>query len=129
MVASRPPRVAPRPAAGRLRSRGRDFRYSEAPSAHERGRANGEGHMPDRVTLPALTSLRFFLAALVVLRHSNGLFGIPPSFAYLAFGQSVSGFFVLSGFLLTYRYPALDGPGTRRFLVSRVVRIWPLHAL
>ena len=52
--------------------------------------------MPDRVTLPALTSLRFFLAALVVLRHSNGLFGIPPSFAYLAFGQSVSGFFVLS---------------------------------
>lgn len=83
-----------------------------------------------RRNIRTLTSLRFFAAAIIVLGHMRGHFGIPSDWSvdfphYLG----VSFFFVLSGFILCLSYPAL---GTRsakaRYLLARIARIWPLHA-
>lgn len=42
--------------------------------------------------------------------------------------QSQSVFFVLSGFILAYRYTEVRGAGaTARYLAARIGRIWPLH--
>ena len=77
--------------------------------------------------LDALTSLRFFAAVMIVIHHSAGLFGIgnsgPP---LLLWGQGVSFFFVLSGFILAYVYPRLETwPEIRQFWRARIARIWP----
>lgn len=77
--------------------------------------------------LHALTSLRFFAAAMVVMLHAQSYFGAVSPFAHFILTQGVCFFFVLSGFILTYAYPALDGRGTARFLVARLARIVPLH--
>src|SRR5690242_19654398 len=78
--------------------------------------------------LYALTSLRFVAAALIVLGHSQGTFGIPKdAWAPFVMSQGVSFFFVLSGFILTYVYPSLKLFGIRRFLLARFARIWPAH--
>lgn len=78
--------------------------------------------------LRALTSLRFFAAAMIVVVHTGGLFGTPNAwFRHFDFLQAVSFFFVLSGFILTYAHPTLDGPGIRSFLRARFARLWPLH--
>jgi peptidoglycan/LPS O-acetylase OafA/YrhL len=78
--------------------------------------------------LPALTSLRFIAAALIVLHHSQGNFGIArDATAPFVLSQGVSFFFVLSGFILTYVYPTLQDIGKRRFLLARFARIWPAH--
>ena len=84
-----------------------------------------------RRRLDALTGLRFFAAAAIVLHHLPGTFGLQPGYhgdARLA--QGVSVFFVLSGFVLRYAYPALPtAADVRGFLVARIARIWPLHVL
>jgi peptidoglycan/LPS O-acetylase OafA/YrhL len=78
--------------------------------------------------LLALTALRFVAAALLVLYHSQGSFGIPQdAWSPFFLGQGVSFFFVLSGFILTYVYPSLNEFGKRRFLLARFARIWPAH--
>lgn len=71
-----------------------------------------------------LTSLRFFAALMIVVYHAGlGTIGVN-------WGQGVSFFFVLSGFILTYVYPRLDTlRDTRRFLRARVARIWPAHVV
>ncbi len=78
--------------------------------------------------LNALTSLRFFAAAIVVLLHASPLFGLQVDpWKPLALNNGVSFFFVLSGFILTYVYgeqPRLD---RGRFMLARVARIWPAH--
>lgn len=78
--------------------------------------------------LDALTSLRFFAAAMIVVHHAIER-GLGPQWAaHFALGQGVSFFFVLSGFVLAYNYPALHGArDVRRFLLARVARIWPAH--
>lgn len=77
--------------------------------------------------LPALTTLRFAAAALIVLVHSYGLFGLPAHQpGGITFVQAVSFFFVLSGFVLAYAHPTLDG-GAWRFLATRATRLWPAH--
>jgi len=80
----------------------------------------------DTKKLDQLTSLRFFAAFMIVLHHSTGSFGI-GEFG-VNFGQAVSFFFVLSGFILTYVYPKLD---TRQKVVqfwrARIARIWPAY--
>jgi peptidoglycan/LPS O-acetylase OafA/YrhL len=77
--------------------------------------------------LDQLTSLRFFAALMIVVHHSAGLFGTPGE-SPVNYGQGVSFFFVLSGFILTYVYPQLaGGAGIRRFWRARVARIWPAH--
>jgi peptidoglycan/LPS O-acetylase OafA/YrhL len=82
-----------------------------------------------RVTqrLDTLTSLRFFAAAMIVIHHSVGLFGLSkenyPSFAL---DQAVSFFYVLSGFILAYVYPKLETwSEIRHFWRARIARVWP----
>lgn len=78
--------------------------------------------------LDQLTSLRFFAAAMIVILHIQalGLFGITTT--GIAWGQGVSFFYVLSGFILSYVYPNLEERGAiARFWRARVARIWPAH--
>ena len=87
-------------------------------------------HKPKRPEkLPALTSLRFFAAAMIVLHHSVGSFGIEKTIQkHFPTDQAVSFFFVLSGFILTFVYRTLVGKKeVGRFLLARFARIWPLH--
>lgn len=78
--------------------------------------------------LDALTSLRFIAAAMIVFAHSYILFGMPADTMHpFNFGQAVSFFFVLSGFILTWVYPELKSNDVRRFFVARFARIWPAH--
>lgn len=82
----------------------------------------GSGH------LRPLTSLRFVAAGLIVLLHVRGLFGISADFGEpFLFGQGVSFFFVLSGFILVHVYPEVSRAGAGRFWAARVARIWPAH--
>jgi peptidoglycan/LPS O-acetylase OafA/YrhL len=49
-------------------------------------------------------------------------------FEHVALQQGVSFFFVLSGFILFYKYPKLENDRARfKFWVYRVARIWPAH--
>jgi len=84
-----------------------------------------------RRDLPALTSLRFFAALLVVVFHSRrSLEPLLPDllFAPIAHGfVAVSFFFVLSGFILGYNYPSVASPPP--FWRARFARIYPLYAL
>lgn len=83
--------------------------------------------MPASSKLNALTGLRFMAAAAIVMHHVRGSIGVPPLEGW-QFGQGVSVFFVLSGFVLTYAYPQfVDAHAVRSFYVARVARLWPLH--
>lgn len=85
-----------------------------------------------RASLDALTSLRFFAAAMVMLFHFwlRYLDGVPAP-APVALGYTgVSFFFVLSGFILAYTYErdgVFDGGGFGRYAVHRLARIWPVY--
>lgn len=78
--------------------------------------------------LDALTSLRFFAAAMIVVGHAHPLFGSFGIATHYSLSQGVSFFFTLSGFILAYNYKALpDLSSAKRFLINRFARIWPLH--
>lgn len=83
--------------------------------------------------IDALTSLRFFAAAAIVVCHCPGHFGFPSTLGQpFELAQGVSFFFVLSGFILSLVYgKALSQAPTwsarLRFIVARFARIWPLH--
>lgn len=80
--------------------------------------------------LPALTSLRFFGAAMIVFAHTAGGFGTYPTAEQGAawyFTLGVSFFYVLSGFILAYVYPDPRATGLRKFWLARIARIWPAH--
>lgn len=86
--------------------------------------------------LPGLTGLRFLLAALVVLFHytkGRQMPGPEPWLNLVAVGDSaVTGFFVLSGFVLAKTYLLPDGTmkGTSKaFWSARFARIYPIYAL
>ncbi|MEZ3498989.1 acyltransferase family protein [Pantoea sp. KPR_PJ] len=84
--------------------------------------------MNDVKKLDALTSLRFFAAAMIVIGHSHPLFGSLGIATHYSLSQGVSFFFTLSGFILAYNYKSLpDFQSAKRFLVNRFARIWPLH--
>lgn len=79
--------------------------------------------------IPALTSLRFFAAATIVLEHSIPYFHLGTAFAskYVLI-QGVTFFFVLSGFILTYSHKGDSGvAGSFLFIYSRISRVWPAH--
>jgi peptidoglycan/LPS O-acetylase OafA/YrhL len=80
--------------------------------------------------LDALTSLRFIAVAMIVVFHCQGQFGLKSNIAEsFTLNQAVSFFFVLSGFILVYVYPALNGiRDSGRFLLARIARLWPAHA-
>ena len=79
--------------------------------------------------LPALTSLRFMAAAMIVVHHTHGYFGYGTVLVNtLALDQGVSFFFVLSGFILFYTNRNITSMADAlRFLAARIARIWPLH--
>lgn len=83
--------------------------------------------MPVNQRLDALTSLRFFAAAVIVIFHSAGLFGLDKDRPIpIESTQAVSFFFVLSGFILAYIYPKLETwSEIRGFWRARFARIWP----
>ncbi len=80
--------------------------------------------------LKSLVSLRFIAAAMIVLFHSGGRFGLSRApGAPFVLGQAVTFFFVLSGFIMTHLYPTLSTKEIPRFFLARLARIWPLHIL
>jgi peptidoglycan/LPS O-acetylase OafA/YrhL len=81
-----------------------------------------------RHKLDALTALRFFAAAMIVLTHAHPIFGSFGLANAAPLGQGVSFFFVLSGFILAYNYRNFSKDGSiSRFMMARFARVWPLH--
>lgn len=87
------------------------------------------GQIHPKALIFPLTGLRFFAAFAIVLHHIQGSFGVSPTvFQGWNLANGVTVFFVLSGFVLTYSYPALNEPGeTRQFYIGRIARIFPAH--
>ncbi len=92
-----------------------------------------EPHLSKAPELPALTGLRAIAALMVVLSHIRLPHGA-PALADKAVESGYIGvplFFMLSGFVLAYNYPRLNGPqdgrGTLRFYIARVARVMPLY--
>ncbi len=83
--------------------------------------------------LDALTSLRFFAALFVFLAHAHtsGLLHLVATKREMhAFSESVCFFFVLSGFVLAYRYRNMDGwKSVLQYFGNRLARIAPLYYL
>jgi peptidoglycan/LPS O-acetylase OafA/YrhL len=76
--------------------------------------------------LDALTGSRFVAAYAILVLHGTAFGYTLPS--WLNLSQAVSYFFVLSGFILGYRYPDLSGwRAVARFYWARFARIWPVH--
>ena len=81
--------------------------------------------------LPALTSIRYVLAVLVVLVHYHG--ELAPSLGdNVPVGRiataCVSSFFVLSGFILTYQYwRPNQAVNKKHFYLARAARIVPVY--
>ena len=95
------------------------------------------GVPPNRPAIPPLTSLRFFAAALVVAFHYDpDRFPRLPDFIHdwLETGyESVTFFFILSGFVLSYVYFGTDPGRTnttlKSFFVARFGRLFPAYYL
>lgn len=85
--------------------------------------------IPQSRSLYPLTGLRFVAAAMIVLWHISGQFGLPPVIlGGWPLTAGVSFFFILSGFILTHAHSKMAGGGKPySFYVSRIARIWPAH--
>lgn|GEM_PF-2668383 len=96
--------------------------------------ATGPEPAPSRPVLPALAGLRFYAAMHIVLLHTFRAGWLPDEVARLARwgGSTVSLFFILSGFILTWVYAAPDGGlrmPTGAFLRRRLLRLYPTAML
>lgn len=84
-------------------------------------------------TLPALTGVRAIAVVMVFVHHHGpSVHWLEQPFVQAAIGQLYTGvtlFFVLSGFLITYRYFDLPGTSVKCFLARRFGRIVPLYVL
>ena len=79
--------------------------------------------------LPILDAMRLVAALIVVMVHYELIFGHFVVYGTLA-TSALSWFFVLSGFILSYTYPTLQGAAQyKRFYLHRVVRIFPVYIL
>ncbi len=78
----------------------------------------------------SLTGIRAIAAYMVYLHHFNP---VPKKYAiYNVFNEmhiGVTLFFVLSGFLIAYRYLDLNNFSFRNYIINRVARIYPLYFL
>ena len=95
------------------------------------------GKRNDSNYVPALTGVRAMAAYLVFISHYRDIFdGSLPLLLQRFFGEfhiGVSIFFVLSGFLITFRYynkfTSLSREWFLQYLKNRVARIYPMYAL
>jgi peptidoglycan/LPS O-acetylase OafA/YrhL len=80
--------------------------------------------------IKALTGLRFLPLFVIVWDHAHRYW--TPMHGWLEtvhLKPLVTFFFVLSGFILTYRYNFVKDVGTSmHFLLARISRLWPMHA-
>jgi len=83
---------------------------------------------------PALTGVRAIAAYMVFMHHFNSVFpgrrlgeGVHNFVQELHVGVTL--FFVLSGFLIAYRYFDAEDLSFRNYLVNRVARIYPMYFL
>ncbi|STX29947.1 acetyltransferase [Legionella beliardensis] len=83
--------------------------------------------MPKNINV--LTSLRFFAALAVIFEHTRHFFTFTdPLKTDIPMAISVTFFFVLSGFILTYVYQDIEKSGKKfDFYAARIARAWPLH--
>lgn len=79
--------------------------------------------------LHTLTTLRFVAATMIVFHHLDDHCGFSKmEDRTFPLASAVTFFFMLSGFILTYAYPSLESWEERKkFLISRIARIWPVH--
>jgi len=80
---------------------------------------------------PALTGVRAIAAIMVYILHFNPfrshIFN-PAIFNFTReFHVGVTIFFVLSGFLITYRYSDLENFSFKKYMVNRFARIYPMY--
>lgn len=86
----------------------------------------------NRQYFPALTGIRAVAAYMVFLMHYNPV-SQKSSFLFDFISQFYTGvsiFFVLSGFLITYRYSnvfSFELSSIKKYILSRVARIYPLY--
>ncbi len=92
--------------------------------------------LPAPVHLPGLNGLRAIAALSVVLAHTlrpiAGSNGLPVKFDLPMAQYSVTLFFVISGFLITYLLlleREQGGISVRNFYMRRILRIWPIYYL
>lgn len=93
--------------------------------------------MVNEARIEQLTGLRFFAALGVLLSHAHVLVPyLGPRFFFDLGGQGVTLFFVLSGFVLTWRYDApavassqVNGFNARAYARARFARVAPLYWL
>ncbi|MBF0276011.1 MAG: acyltransferase [Nitrospinae bacterium] len=78
--------------------------------------------------MPILDIFRFIAASLVFFGHYSFLFGV-ETISKIFTSSALSWFFVVSGFVLCYRYPKLHPSDIKKFYLYRVVRIYPLYFL
>lgn len=69
---------------------------------------------------------RFVAASLVLLVHLSYIFNVPTIWDAFA-SSAVSWFFIVSGFILSYRYPNLTLSDLKLFYALRVARIYPAY--
>jgi peptidoglycan/LPS O-acetylase OafA/YrhL len=85
---------------------------------------------PGHNRLRTLTALRFIASILIVLDHFQYIFWTDRNFGiFNGFVPAVSFFFMLSGFMLCHTYLQRPPASTIQFVIKRLARVWPLHAL
>lgn len=81
----------------------------------------------DELYFPALTGVRALAAYMVYIHHynnsGNGVF--QSFFAELHTGVTL--FFVLSGFLIAFRYLAIEKLDFKNYMINRIARIYPMY--
>lgn len=84
-----------------------------------------------RPAIPALTSIRFIFAVMVLATHFHGYTpGVSGAWMAPLGNIAVSWFFILSGFILAYSFPTLpSAKDTGKFLISRFWRLFPVQAV
>src|SRR5690349_298463 len=101
-------------------------RFARGTRRTERGMRVADHSASPVAQLDALTGSRFVAAYAILVLHGTAFGYTLPS--WLNLSQAVSYFFVLSGFILGYRYPNLSGRrAVARFYWARFARIWAVH--